>query len=596
MLRSIGQPVGARPQVHGGGHDQLFADRVDRRVGYLGKELAEVLIKEACPTGEDRESGIVSHRSGGLFAFLNHRQQDDFEFLLAVTKGEESRGEVGRHGWKLRGGGGEGLQTVFHPLAVRFFGGGEFFNIGVAQKFFVDRINRNHFARGETTFFNDRFFGNVADPDLGPHKKESILGDFIAGRAKAVTIEAGGDDFAVAKGKGGRTIPRLVQAFVIFVEGANVGREGILRAIGGGDEHEHGVQGASPGNGEEFERVIETGGVASAGLNDRVEKRKIGGVEPGMRKVSFPRVNPVAIAAEGIDLAIVGDHTKGVCEGPGGEGVGAVALVKNSEGSFVGGILQIEIKAFELGAGQHPFVDDGAGTEGGNIERRGTIGGATVFDFVSRQEEGHFESIVGKFFGIGPSHKELFDPRSGKGGFFPKDAGIDGDDAPTERDETAAGDDFLGDTANVGLGVLILGWKKEEADPEVSLAVELVAEFFNLSAEEFGGDLGQDAGSVPRLGVRIEGATMGELANTTQGAFQNGAGAATLNVGDNTHAASIVLLGRVIEPLRSGHRVVEGEPRHVSFTILHETMGARVGILLRGREFGGIVGYGPCSS
>ena len=59
-----------------------------------------------------------------------------------------------------------------------------------------------------------------------------------------------------------------------------------------------------------------------------------------------------------------------------------------------------------------------------------------------------------------------------------------------------------------------MGWKKEKADSEVSLAVELVTEFLNLTAEELRRNLGQDAGSVPRLGVRIEGATVSELAYT----------------------------------------------------------------------------------
>lgn len=382
---------------------------------------------------------------------------------------------------------------------------------------------------------------------------------------------------------------------MIFVEGTNVGRKGVFRAIGGGNEHEHRVQGASPRDGKKFESVIETGGVASAWLNDRVEKGEIRGIEAGMREIRFSGVDPIPISAESIDLAIVGDHTKGVGERPSGEGVGAVALMEDGEGSFVGRILQIEVEAFELGAGQHSFVNDGAGAEGGNVEGRRPIGGTTVFDFVARKEKSHFESIVGKFFGVGPSHEKLFDSGCGKRRFFPKDAGIHGDDAPTERDEATAGDDFFGDAADVGLGILILGWKKEEADPEVSFAVELVAEFFNLTAEKLGGDLGQYAGSVPRLGVRIKGATVSELANTAECAVQNRAGAAALNIGHNADATSIVLLGWVIEPLGSGHRVVEGEPRHESFTILHDPMGARVGILLRGREFRGIVVYGPCS-
>jgi hypothetical protein len=58
------------------------------------------------------------------------------------------------------------LQAVLDPLAVWFLRGGEFFDVGVAQEFFVDRIDRDYFSGGEAPFFNDRFFGNVADADF----------------------------------------------------------------------------------------------------------------------------------------------------------------------------------------------------------------------------------------------------------------------------------------------------------------------------------------------------------------------------------------------------------------------------------------------
>ena len=47
MIWAVGKPVGSGAEVDRCGHDQLFADGVDRGVGDLGKELAEVLIKEA---------------------------------------------------------------------------------------------------------------------------------------------------------------------------------------------------------------------------------------------------------------------------------------------------------------------------------------------------------------------------------------------------------------------------------------------------------------------------------------------------------------------------------------------------------------------
>lgn len=78
---------------------------------------------------------------------------------------------------------------------------------------------------------------------------------------------------------------------------------------------------------------------------------------------------------------------------------------------------------------------------------------------------------------------------------------------------------------------------------------------------------------------------MGELADAAEGTFEDRAGTPPLDIGNNAHAASVVLMGRVVEALSLGHCVVKGEPRHRMVRILHEGLGARVGILLRGRGF-----------
>jgi len=108
-------------------------------------------------------------------------------------------------------------------------------------------------------------------------------------------VQAGGDHPAVAEGKGGRAVPRLIQTFVVLVESADIFRKVILRAEGGGDEHEHGIQRAAAGDGEEFESVIQAGGVAAPGLNDRVEQREIGRRDAGAGEVGLSGADPVAV-------------------------------------------------------------------------------------------------------------------------------------------------------------------------------------------------------------------------------------------------------------------------------------------------------------
>ena len=221
-----------------------------------------------------------------------------------------------------------------------------------------------------------------------------------------------------------------------------------------------------------------------------MEEGEIGGVETWVREIGFTGMNPVTVATNRINFTVVSDHPEGVGERPSREGVGAVALMENGQSGFVCGVLEVEVEAFELGAGEHAFVDEKAGAEGGNIEGRGTIGRAAVFDFVAGQKEGKFKGIVGKFFGVRPGDEKLFDAWGGGRGFFSEDARVNRDNPPTEREEAAASDDFFRDAADVGLGVGVFGGKKEKAHPKVVVLVKAVSEFFDFAPKELRRNLG----------------------------------------------------------------------------------------------------------
>ena len=84
-------------------------------------------------------------------------------------------------------------------------------------------------------------------------------------------VEAGSDDPAVAKGEGGGSVPRFVQAFVVFVKPADVLGKVIFRTESRRHQHKHGLERTAPGDGEKLEGVIKAGGVATTRLDDGVE-------------------------------------------------------------------------------------------------------------------------------------------------------------------------------------------------------------------------------------------------------------------------------------------------------------------------------------
>ncbi len=147
MVGAVGQPVGPGAQVNGGGHDELFADRVDRRVGDLGEELPEILVKKARPPGENGEGGVIAHRADRLLGLLDHGKKDDLQFLVGVAEGKQAGVEIGGNGRELARGRGQGAQTGLDPFAIGFGGSGKLLDVRVPEELLVHGIDGDHLPR-----------------------------------------------------------------------------------------------------------------------------------------------------------------------------------------------------------------------------------------------------------------------------------------------------------------------------------------------------------------------------------------------------------------------------------------------------------------
>ncbi len=65
----------------------MLADRVERRVGDLGEELAEVVEEQPGSFRQHRDRGVGPHRADRLGAVHGHRLDDPGEFLGRVAEG-----------------------------------------------------------------------------------------------------------------------------------------------------------------------------------------------------------------------------------------------------------------------------------------------------------------------------------------------------------------------------------------------------------------------------------------------------------------------------------------------------------------------------
>ena len=346
MLGSLREEIA--PPAQGGEerHDQTLTNRIDRGIGDLREELAEIGVEQARSQGEDGERGVVTHGADGFRTILEHRLENHVELLARVAEGDLALGqvddvEIALGSLELPGlEGSDADAMIVHHLPVVMAGGEILLDLRVAHQDAGRGVDGDHLAWSEASLLDDRVLVKSVDTHLGAEAEDPVVRDLIAGGAETVAIQAGSDGDAVGEDECGRTVPGLAEAGVVLVEGGKLGRDLLVPAPGRGHQHGHGVEDRAARHGQDLENVVETRGVGTTRLDDRVEELDI--LAPEVRfQLSLAGLRPVAVAADSVDLTVVCHHPEGMGERPGREGVGAVALVVDAERGLVIGVGEI---------------------------------------------------------------------------------------------------------------------------------------------------------------------------------------------------------------------------------------------------------------
>ena len=183
---------------------------------------------------------------------------------------------------------------------------------------------------------------DVEHADLARHDDEVVLGHVVARRTQAVAIEHRADHRAVGERHRRRAVPRLHQRRVVLVEGAprRIHRLVVLPRLG--DHHQHGVRQRAPAHHQELEHVVEGRGVAAALADDRQQLLQVALGEERRLEQALAGAHPVDVAAQRVDLAVVGDDAIRVRQRPRREGVGAEALVDERQARLEIGVAQVD--------------------------------------------------------------------------------------------------------------------------------------------------------------------------------------------------------------------------------------------------------------
>ncbi len=159
---------------------------------------------------------------------------------------------------------------------------------------------------------------------------------------------------------------------MILVKRPLVGGNVIVPPEGLGNHHHQGVGGGTAGADEELHAVVEAGRVAAAFLQYGEEFRYIVSQLRGGHRF-LVSLQAIGVAAQGVDLAVVGNHAKGLGEPPTGKGICAVSLMHDSQGCFDIFVGQVGIEGEQLRGQKHALVANRAAGHGGDIKLLGPV-------------------------------------------------------------------------------------------------------------------------------------------------------------------------------------------------------------------------------
>ncbi len=205
-----------------GGGDQFLANRVDWRVGHLGKELLEIVVKQLRVVGQSRRRRVVAHGAQSLDPVGSHRRHQNAQLLKCVAENLlplEHGSVVNTRYFRLRLGHlVQADQVLVKPLAVRMRAGHRLLELLVGNDAALRRIDQEHPARFQARLLEDALRLHRQYAHLRCHHHHVVFGDAVARGAQPVAVQHRTYNRSVGKDHGGRPVPRLHHCAVVLVE------------------------------------------------------------------------------------------------------------------------------------------------------------------------------------------------------------------------------------------------------------------------------------------------------------------------------------------------------------------------------------------
>ena len=552
------EQVAVVAQIERGRSHHVLAQSVDGRVRDLGEQLIEVVKERTRLLRQTSQRRVDAHRGERGLALLGHGTHNLVNVIPVVAELGHAHG--GGHlsvlGGRCRNGPIErvdGQRLLGNPITVGLFLGIAGTQLVVVDHAAAGKIDLEHLARPQTAARQDVLRVHLDGAHLACQHKATVARHIVAGGTQAVTVEGGTQCATVGKGDGRRAIPRLHEHGLVGVVGAAFLAQAVVVVPRLGQQHGRGTRERATVHDQKLEHVVQNRRVGTLAVDDGHHTLKIV-LQHGAVQVGFAGANPVDVALEGVDLAVVDDKAVGVRTLPTGSGVGRVARVDERHGRFDGGIVEVNEEAAHLRGDEHALVHDGTRAHGAHIEdliAQGELGVGLFLDGAAAHVQAALEGIARRRV-VGATQEGLQDSRHAGAGRLAQVVRIDRHLAPKEQRHAGLGATLLKHAAGILYALVVLR-KEQHGHAIVALCRQNLAALLSLFTEKVMRNLEQDASAVAGVLLESRAAAVLQVDQNGQRIVQDLVMALAVDIGKRADATCIVVeFGAIKALLLSG--------------------------------------------
>ncbi len=528
-----------------------LAQGVDRRIGDLAEILAEKVADRARLVRDDRERRVVAHRTDGFLGVLDHRRQDQLYILQRQVGRDLPLGKFGPVPGRarIRLGGRQVGRIAEAPdkRSVVPLRGDPVLDRAVVIDPPLGKVDGDHLARPQSPLGDHGRFRHDNHARFRPDDQQIVGRAGKAQRAQRVTIHARDRPAPVRHGERRRTVPRLHDGGEIVIHGGMFGRRVAVLLPRLRHQHELGRRRVAPGAAQRLEHRVERGGVGCACRNHRLDVLAI--LAEGERgHLDLVALHPVLVAADRVDLAIVGEGTEWLGQPPLREGVGRIPLVKDRDAAFEPLVGEIGVEDRQRFREEQPLVDDRAARQRADVEIVDLRGDHLLLDAAADEVEVALERGEVLLLRHGAGDHDLLDLGPGALRLLADNGDVHRHLAPA-IDGVARLDDLALDDGAAGFLRGEVGARQEHHADREAVGLGAMAGRGDGVVEEAQGQVDMDARAVAGLAIRIDCAAMPHGLQRVDGALDDPAARLAVGRRDEPDAAGIGFEFRAIHAL-----------------------------------------------